>query len=151
MEVTAELVSPTNPNGTITNSDLELTNLVLQETTLLEAAPKACMAAPHSGSDNTPTISWSMQEASMINPVVADLLHIRVLHGRFVFLNPSVYYHTGQESCMEDDAPSLLYLSDNKFYTHMYVVHPQLRGLWQISLPSQELLSCMISTMRRNL
>ena len=46
-----------NPQGTITNSDLELTALVLQEVTLLETVPKACMAALRSGSDNTPTVS----------------------------------------------------------------------------------------------
>ena len=47
-DVTAELVSPTNPNGTISNSDPELAALVLQEATLLKAAPKARMAVPRS-------------------------------------------------------------------------------------------------------
>ena len=41
----------------ITNSDLKLAALVLHETTLLEAVPKTRMAAPRSGSDNTPTVS----------------------------------------------------------------------------------------------
>ena len=46
VDVTAELVSTTNPNNTITNSDLELAILVLEEAALLEAVPKARMAAP---------------------------------------------------------------------------------------------------------
>ena len=41
----------------ITNSDIELAALVLQEATLLKAAPKPRMAAPRSGSYNTPTVS----------------------------------------------------------------------------------------------
>ena len=56
-EIVANLVSATTPQGTITNSDLELATLVLQGATLLEAVPKASMTAPHSGSDNTPTVS----------------------------------------------------------------------------------------------
>ena len=78
------LISGTNPQGKITNYDLELAALVLQEATLLEAVPKASMAAPRSGSDNTPTVSWSTHEASMINPVVADLLRIHALHAFFL-------------------------------------------------------------------
>ena len=56
-DVTLGLVSQTNPHGAITNSDLYLAALVIQEATLLEEVPKACMAAPRSGSDNTPTFS----------------------------------------------------------------------------------------------
>ena len=128
-DIITSLVSLANPQGTITNSDLELAALVLQETTLLKAVPKACMVAPRSGSDNTLTVSWSMCEASMINPVVADLLRIRALHSRKLFLNPSVFYHMGQENCMADDASCLFYLSDTEFLTHISVVHPQLHGL----------------------
>ena len=139
----------TNPQGTIANSDLELAALVLQEATLLEAVPKARMEEPRSGSDNTPTVSWSTCEASIINPVVADLLRICARHSRIFFLNPSGFYHPGQENCMADDASRLFYLSDTEFFTHMSVVHPQLHSSWQISLPPPELISCVISTLRR--
>ena len=56
-DIIASLVSSTKPQGTITNSDLEFAALVLQEATLLEAVSKARMETPHSGSDNTPTVS----------------------------------------------------------------------------------------------
>ena len=62
------------PNGPITNSDLELAALILQEVTLLKAVHKACMDAPRSGSDNTTTVSWSRRKSLMINLVVANLL-----------------------------------------------------------------------------
>ena len=84
-DVTSKLVLSTNPHGAITNSDLELTTLVLQEATLHKAPPKDRMAALRSGSDNTPTVSWSTRKALMINLVVADLLRIRALHPRIIF------------------------------------------------------------------
>ena len=99
------------------------------------------MAAPRLGSDNTPTISWSMREESMINPVVADLLRICALHSKKFFLNPYVLYHPIQENCIADDASRLFYLSDTDFLTHRSAVHPQSHGTWQISLPLPELLS----------
>ena len=52
---------------------------------LLEVCPDANMATPHSWSDNTPTVSWSTQEASTIKPVVADLIRICTLHPRHFF------------------------------------------------------------------
>ena len=85
-DVTLELVSLTKTPRMISNSDLKLAALVLQKTTLLWAVPKARMAAPRSGSDNTPTVSWCTHEASMFKPVVADLHRIRMLHFRFFFL-----------------------------------------------------------------
>ena len=62
-DATAELFLFANPHGTIINSDLELAALVLQESTLLKAVPKACIYAPRSGFDNIPTISWSTLKA----------------------------------------------------------------------------------------
>ena len=56
-DIIAYLLSLANPQGTITNSDFKLADLFLQEATLLEAVPKACMSALLSGSDNTPTVS----------------------------------------------------------------------------------------------
>ena len=81
-DIIESLVSSTNPQGKITNSNLDLAALVLQEATLLKAVPKAHMRALRPGSDNTHTVSWSTCEASMINLVVSDLLRIRALHFR---------------------------------------------------------------------
>ena len=66
----------------------------------------------------------------MINPVVADLFLIRMLYSRKFFLNPSVFYHLGQEKCVADDASCLFYLSETEFLTHISGVHPQSHGLW---------------------
>ena len=81
--------------GAITNSNLELAVPVLHKATLLEAVPAARLAAPHSGSYNTPAVSWSTKEVSMINTVVVVLLRIGAIHSRQFFVNPSILYPPG--------------------------------------------------------
>ena len=81
-DIIVNLVSFKNREGTITNSNLELADLVLHEFNLLVTVPDARLAAPRSGSDNPSTVSWIMKEALTINPVVSDLLCIRTLHLR---------------------------------------------------------------------
>ena len=122
-DIIKALITDRNPEGTLTNSDPNPAALVLQEATLLETCPEATMAAPQSGLDNTPTISWSTREASTINPVVADLLHIRTLHSHQFFLNPSVFYHPGMENCMADDASCLFDFSDTPFLAHVSITN----------------------------
>ena len=90
-DIISDLVSPTNREGKITNFDLELAALVLQEATLLAAVPDARLSAPSSKLDNIPTVSWSTKEVSTINPAVADLLGFRALHLRQFSLNPSIF------------------------------------------------------------
>ena len=85
-----------------------------------------------------------------INPVVADLLRLRALHLRQFFLNPSFFYHPGIENRMADDASRLFELSDISLLDHMSAAYPQLQSAWQLSLPSPDMLSFVISTLRRN-
>ena len=140
-DIIADLVSSTNREGTITNSDLELAALVLHEATLLAALPEARLAVSRSGSVITPTISWSTKEASTINPVVADLLPLPALHLRYFFLNPYVFYHLGIENHMADDASCLFEISDTSLLAHMSSTYPQSQTLWQLSLLPTDLIS----------
>ena len=148
-DIIASLVCLTNPQGMITNSNLDLSALILQEANVLKAAPKARMAAPRSGSDNKTSVSCSTCKASMINPVVSDLLRICTLHSIKFFLNPSVFTIQAKKTAW----PTMLHIyfiyPTPNFLTHMYVFHPQLHGSWQISLSPLELLSCVISTLHR--
>ena len=72
-----------NLKGKIKNSDLDLAALVLHKATPLVTLTEARMAAPRSGSDNNPTVSWSTREASVINPVAVDLLNIHAIQSRY--------------------------------------------------------------------
>ena len=91
VDIITNLVSSKTREGIITNSNLELAAIVFHKATLLAAVPDARMAAPHSGSDDTPIVSWSTKEASTIKPVVVDLLHICAIHSRQFFINLSIY------------------------------------------------------------
>ena len=72
-----QLVRFTNPGGTITNSDLELATLVLQEAFFSSIIVSLAWQKPTLGSGNTPKSSWTFRKASTINPVVDELLSIR--------------------------------------------------------------------------
>ena len=86
-----------------------------------------------------------------MNPVVADLLRIHVIHSRQVFLNPSVFYHPGQENCMVDDTSCLFDLSDTPFLAHVSVTYPQPQISWQLFPLPPQLFSCVISLLCRKL
>ena len=100
----ADLVSSENPQGRITNSDLELTALVLQEATFPFVGTDPTWWAPLTGSDNTPTVAWTFQEASTVNPMGADLLRLESLVNCQFNITPSVFYHPGTQNTMADDA-----------------------------------------------
>ena len=115
-DIISNLVYYTHRNGTITNSDLELDALVLHEATLLAAVPDDRLAAPCSGYDNNPAVSWIKKEALTINPVIADLLRLRALNSRQFFLHPSVFNHPGTKNRMADNASRLLNF-------HLFIVY----------------------------
>ena len=148
-DIIVKIVSSTNRDRMITNSNLELVEIVLHEAILLAAVTDARLAAPHSGSDNTPTASWSTKEFSTINPVVAELLRLRALHLRQFFINPSVFYHPGVKNLMVDEDSCLFDLSDTALLDHMSAAYPQPKSSWKLSLLPPDLLSCVISTLGR--
>ena len=57
VDITNNLVFETNPGGTITNYNLNISTLIIHKATLMSEIPEAVMVLPLSGSDNTPTIS----------------------------------------------------------------------------------------------
>ena len=81
-DIIVALVLNTNPEGNLTNLDLQLSVIILHEVNLLEECPGKIMAVPHSLWDNTPTIFWSKREASTINPVILDLLCIHAIYSK---------------------------------------------------------------------
>ena len=107
-DIISKLVPSTNREGMVTNSDPELAAIVLYEATLLAAVPDDRLAAPCSGSDNNPAVSWIKKEALTINPVITDLLRLHALHLRQFFLHPSIFYHPGTKNRMADNASRLL-------------------------------------------
>ena len=73
------LILENNPGVTITKLDLELNYLIIYKTKLITATPKVVTVVPHSGSENTPTISWSMQYILTIKLVIEKLSNVHML------------------------------------------------------------------------
>ena len=118
-DIIANLVSSTNREGTITNYDLEISALVLHKAILIVAVTDNRLVAPHSGYDNTPSVSWIMEEFLTINPLVADLLRLHAHHLRQFSVNPSVFNHLGIKNCIADNAYQLFDLSDTSLLSHI--------------------------------
>ena len=123
-DICEDIVSWTNPKGRLTNSDLELAALVLQESCFPAVCSTHLWHVLATGSDNTPPISWTFHEASTVNPVVADLLRLRSSHNRASCLSPSVFYHPGQDNVMADDTSRRFDLIDAAFLPFFSTRYP---------------------------
>ena len=141
----ADLISLDNPKGRITNSDLELEALVIQEVTFPLIYIDPAWQAPSSGSDNTPTVAWTFKETSTINPVVADLLRIRSIPNRQITISPSACYHPGLRNTMADDASRRFDLNCDSFLSFFTCKYqPQSPGSWTLCHPPKEVISSVI-------
>ena len=103
-DIVADLVTWEKPTGGITNYDLELAALLLQESCFPLAFSRHACHPPSTVSDNTPTVSWCFREASTVKPVMADLLRVRAEMNSRDLVTPSVFYHPGTLNTMVDDA-----------------------------------------------
>ena len=150
-DIKADLVSLDNPSGHITNSDLELAALVLHEATFTTICNSSAWRAPLTGSDNTPTVAWTFKEAATINPVVANLLRIRSIVNSNSSITPAVFYHPGVLNTMADDASRLFHLTNPSFLSSFSRKYnpEQSPSSWTICQPPQEVISCVISALRR--
>ena len=98
-----DLVRFDNPQGCITNSDIELVAMVLQEATFTSIRTNPTWRSPFTRSENTPTVAWLFWEASIVNLAVADLLCLQSLVNLHFNITPSVFYHPGTQNTMADD------------------------------------------------
>ena len=96
-DIMEDLVSTENPHGRITNFDLEFTALVLQEATFPFVSANPVWQVPFTRSVNTPTVAWTLRGASILNPVVSDLLRLRSLVNHQFKITPSFFYHPGPQ------------------------------------------------------
>ena len=111
-DIQEDLISLINPDVHITNSDLELAALVRYEATFPEVCTSSTWRAPLTGSNNTPTVAWTFKEASAINLVVANLLHICAIINTNSSITPAVFYHPRPINTMVDDTSHLFNLTN---------------------------------------
>jgi len=77
-EISTKVVSTANPTGTISNSDLELTGMLLAWL-VLETIADLTHAHIWLGCDNTPTVAWASRLLATKTPVAARILRILTL------------------------------------------------------------------------
>ena len=105
-EVQDALVSESNPNGTISNSDLECAGLVLVWL-LLEATTEPLQAARVAlYSDNSPSVSWIQRLAARRSPIAMQLIRALALRLQIRKASPLTTLHIAGERNQLTDIPS---------------------------------------------
>ena len=124
---------------------------MLQEATFTCVSTNPTWRDPFTGGNNTPTIAWTFQEYSTVNPVVADLLCLRSLVNRQFNITPSVFYHPGTQNTISDYASRQFHLAPDIFLSLFSETYsPQKSpGVWNTCHPPSKIVSSVISALRK--
>lgn len=142
-EVQAQVISESNPTGTLTNSDLELEGTVLHHWLLGKVAPVAGETT-YTGCDNTPTVSWRTKGSSTSRAARARLLRLVAGLRRKQRAHHRIGHLAGELNGMGDDASRLWDLSDAELLTHYSLKYPQITS-WELYLVPDEL-NCLMTS-----
>lgn len=123
-EVQARLVTFDNPNGTITNSDLEQA-AQLAQLDLMTHTHDITHATIENFCDNTPTVSRAAKGAVSTNGPAAYLCRYASAHQRLHRYCHRSEYLPGVSNRMGDDASRLQHLTDSALLAHFEQHYPQ--------------------------
>jgi hypothetical protein len=129
--VQREMVSQDQPDGTITNSDLELTGTIAQHMVLANTGLPLAGETTHAFCDNTPAVAWQTKGSTTTARAAATLLQEQALHQRQYGYLPTVQYLDGPRNKMADDASRRWDLSDTAFLAYFTSTYPQTES-WQL-------------------
>jgi hypothetical protein len=147
LEIQQQLVSWTNPTGTITNSDLELAATIAQHDILTEQMDvrEGTIATL---TDNTPAQAWQRKGSTTTTGPAAYLLRLQALHQRHHRYLPSTQYIPGPANAMADDCSRRWDLTDTELLTHFATRYPQTKS-WRLCHLRRELLSSLTSALQK--
>ena len=146
-DIVNSLVSTSNPDGTITNSDLELAGGLLHLDALAQSYDIRERTIV-SKTDNLPTMFWERKGSCTGNSPPAYLLRLFGMHQRFHRYVPRHDYIPGLSNPMADDASRLFHLSSSEFLQHFATHHPQ-TPFYKLVTPPAQLTSAVILALRR--
>ena len=146
-EVVNELVSFSNPHGSITNSDLELTGTIAHDDVLAQAVPVQHVST-RTFTDNTPAQSWRMKGSTTTTGPAAYLLQLSALHRRHHRYKNYTDYLPGPLNVLADKCSRLWDLTDSQLLTHFNTHYPQ-ETSWQLLHLRPEMRSALISALLR--
>ena len=124
------LVSADNPNGDVTNSDLEHAALLAQVDTMAQTHDVR-YATLENFSDNTPAVSRVRKGAVSTAGAAASLCRYASDHQRLYRYCHVAHFLPGDANSMADDASRLQGLTDSAFLSHFSQRYPQPQG-WRL-------------------
>jgi hypothetical protein len=159
-DITAQVVSDKNPDGVLTNSDLEMAGVILQFLALEQIVPDLRHIQVAIGCDNTPAVAWTQKMATHASsPVAYRLLRGLAMRQRSTRAAPPEVYHVaGDTNTLADvasrrikDVPSFPSFVSNpaaflSYFTSRFPL-PQSPS-WNIVHPDSNHCSNVISTLR---
>ena len=142
-----QLVTSTNPNGTISNSDLELAGGLLH----LEAIAQCFDVRERtvlSKTDNLNTLFWQRKASATTEKCPAHLLRLFGIHQRFHRYVPRHDYLSGPSNPVADATSRDFHLAWPDLIDSLSPFLPQ-KASCQIWTPNKEIVSSVISALQR--
>ena len=156
-DITAAVISDNNPEGTLTNNDLEMAGLVLLWLAIEATCPDLEGSHVALYSDNTPTVSWVERMASKKSPIAMQLLRALALRLQVTRASPLTPLHIpGVQNAMSD-IPSRSFGSEPRWtcasdsdllslFTSLFPPPPQIS--WNVFHHSSAICTKVISALR---
>ena len=145
--VTKQLISYSNPHGTITNSDLELAGTIAHDDVLAHAVPVTHVST-RTFTDNTPAMSWRTKGNATTKGPAAYLLQLSALHRRHHRYRNYCNFLPGHLNTLADKCSRLWNLNDAELLTHFNTHYPQ-ETSWRLLHLRPEMRSALISALHR--
>jgi len=147
--IQSSLLSPSHPEGTLTNSDLEL---VAQITTAILATQQSQHCHPHIllASDNVPTVSWLQKGSNSSSTASSFLIHQLTRYRRQRPFTFTSIFTSGDSNQIADCCSRLFHLSDSAFLDYMNTHHP-VQPCWNLATPTDNVTSSMICALLNRL
>lgn len=143
--IQAQVISEKNPQGKLTNSDLELEGTILHHWVLGKLVPVKGETT-YTACDNTPAVSWRQKGSATSNKAKARLLRLASGLRREQGAHHRIGHISGKDNRMADDASRLWHLSDEKLLTYFDSTYPQSTS-WQLFRIPTEINCLLTSTM----
>ena len=114
-DITTDIVSESNPNGRITNSDLEMAGLLLLWLVMEDVCPTLADAHVALFSDNSPTVHWVQRLAAKHSRVAMQLVRALALRLQISKASPLTPLHIAGVDNSMTDIPSRSFGSEPKW------------------------------------
>jgi hypothetical protein len=146
--IQSRLVSTTNPTGDITNSDLELTALVLGHHTQHQLIPKLPYTCTYIATDNTPTHAWVSKGSPTTTGPPAFLLRQLARDCRDARATVYSVFTPGSSNTIADFLSRSFALSDSAVLQHLQHHFP-VKPPWKLVKPPNTITSELNSLLLR--